>query len=121
MKPPPDDKSMETLLRGSIRQPTARFEEALRRIPGQAERPAWTTWVATLRPLGIAAAILIALSLFLKPEQPEQPQGPVTQLAWERLDPELIELFDLADALADAGSLADEDTRLALEYYAFNP
>lgn len=121
MKPPPDDQSMETLLRGSIREPSARFEEALRRIPERSARPAWTSWLATLRPLGIAAAILIALSLFLKPEQPGIPPAPVPEIALERLDPELIELFDLAEALTDAGSLADEDTRLTLEYYAFNP
>lgn len=112
---------METLLRGSIRQPSARFEKALREIPHRTARPTRATWLAALRPLAIAAAVLIAVSLFLKPETPEQPQAPTTELARERLDPQLIELFDLADALADAGSLADEDTRLALEYYAFNP
>lgn len=121
MKPLPDDSSMETLLRGSIREPSARFEEALRQIPGRAGRPARTNWLATLRLLGIAAAILIALSLFLKPEHPGHPPLPVKDIAHQQLEPELIELFDLAEALAEAGSLADEDTRLALEYYAFNP
>ena len=116
----PDEPSTESLLRGSIRQPSARFEEALQQIPERADRPGRPAWLPALRPLAIAAALIAATALFLRTEirqSPAEAQPTVTEL---QLDPEWIELFSLADSLNGAESLADAEARFALEYYAFD-
>lgn len=117
---PPDDPSLETLLRGSIHQPTGRFEAALRAIPGREERRVRLVLLAAARTFGVAAAMALGLALFLESEMRTGESQPSGQALATALDEEWIELFSLADSVARAESLTSAESRFALEYFAFN-
>jgi hypothetical protein len=116
----PDETNIESMLQATIRNPSPRFEAALRAIPGRAERESRLTWLAALKPLALAASILLALGLFMVRQSGPGPAAPMAA-ATPALDGEWVELFSLASALEDAVALSDDEILPALEYYAFNP
>ena len=116
----PDDKSIEQLLRGNIREPSTRFESALRGIPDRREVRKGRQWLPVLRPLAIAAALIIGLLLFMEQENAIAPSRQPEDAQVTALDAEWIGLLSLANSLKSAGSLANAEARLVLDYYAFN-
>lgn len=110
----------EELLRGTIRQPSARFEEKLRRIPRQDVRGGFRWWAA-LRPIAVAASLMLGIFLFIKQGLVHPIPEPPVATESSGLDPEWIALFSLAEGVSEAEALADSDLRSAIEYYAFNP
>jgi hypothetical protein len=117
---PPDDPSIETLLRGSIHQPSGRFEAALRAIPGREQRRGRLVLMAAARTFAVAAALVFALTLFVESEMRTGETRPPEQAMAAALDEDWIELFSLADSVARAEGLTGAESRFALEYFAFN-
>lgn len=116
---PPTETTIEQLLQGTIRQPSARFEAALRGIPQRASAAPVRRWPAIVKAVAIAASLILAVSLFLQ-SGGRFPSGSVQEEATLQLDEQWVQLLTLADTLENATSLADAETRFALDYYAFN-
>jgi len=114
-----DEDQIENLLQGTIKDPSPRFEAALRAIPGRVEAEGRRHWITLLKPLALAASVLLILTLFLKEASVTKPADAMVSTA-PLLDEEWVELFSLADALASAESLSDDELLPALEYYAFH-
>lgn len=120
MSKPPDERSIERLLRGQIREPSDRFEERLRQIPLDDYKGS-SRWQAILRPLAVAASLILGIFLFLQQKPLQVFSGTVAADMGVDLDAEWITLLSLAEGVSDAEALTDEELRFALEYYAFNP
>lgn len=116
----PDDKTIEQLLAGTIRQPSARFEEALRQIPGRARLVPFPRWPSIVKAVAIAASLILAVSLFLQSGGQFPGDSSPAEPAALQLDEEWIQLLTLAGSLENADSLVDAETRFALDYFAFN-
>ena len=116
----PDDKSIDQLLRGTIRQPSDRFEAALCQIPSRASLMPPRIWPAVIRAVAIAAILILSISLFLDSGGRFPSNSGAGESAGLHLDEEWVQLLTLADSLESATSLADAETRFALDYYAFN-
>jgi hypothetical protein len=127
----PDTDPVEHLMAGHIRQPSARFEAELADIPRMAlkRQPAW---LQALKPLAVAALLLLGLFLALPRESALHPsisgpgladKEPVPLDVAEKAvtDENWMELFTLAETVAMADLLTDPDLRGALDYYAFQP
>ncbi len=114
-----DFKQIEALLSGKIRQPSPRFEEALRNIQiGQTEVRGRPGWFAVLKIAGVAAAVSLLAwsSLDIRLED----QVPSAENILQQ-DPDLLTLFTLADDLEMADTLLDEENLLALDYLTSTP
>lgn len=114
----PDPEQLEALLQASIRHPSPAFEAALRDIPTRrSSLLAFPGWRAALKPLAVAASLTLALLLSLDPSSSPEPvlAGSLSP------ESEWVELFTLAEPLLALEDLADSETRLTLEYYAFMP
>ena len=116
----PDEKELDHLIKGKIRQPSPRFEEALQRIPTSEDRGSTHWWITSWRPLAIAASLILGLFIIMNPEFDERGTDEKDPHFATSLNEDWIELFSLANSLESATSLTDSETRLALEYYAFN-
>ena len=115
----PNPEQLELLLQGTIREPSRRFEEALAAIPEE-ESGTGMTWLGILKPLALAATLILGDSLFLL-NQTSPTAGPdVATDVTAPLDRDWVELFTMAEALDQADVLTDKDLLPALEYYAFN-
>ncbi len=115
----PNPEQLELLLKGTIREPSRRFEEALAAIAEQ-ENSTGISWPGMLKPLAVAAALILGISIFLL-NQTSPSAGPkVASATTAPLDREWVELFTMSEALDQAHVLTDEDLLPALEYYAFN-
>lgn len=118
----PDDKSLEDLLQAQIRQPSARFEEALRQIPGHDAEHQRRLLFRSLQ--AAAAVAIITTTAFLALRNTDAPADAAPAVAVSDsplLDKEWIELLALAESVKGAESLADAEARTILEYYVFNP
>lgn len=113
----PDDRQLEALLRASHRETSASFEAALDKIPGREGK----NLILFLKPLTIAAALILGLGFSLLQESRTVPVERPVEFLPQELDEEWISLLSLAEAVAPAGELTDPELRLVLEYYAFNP
>ena len=120
MKQKPDETSIETLLKGQVDQPSARFEQALGQIPSREQRRSGLQKLAFLVTVSAAALLVLSTIFLLKPAQSSAPPEQFAERPLEALDPQWLELFTLADAVAGIDSLTNEETRLAVEFYAFN-
>ena len=112
-------KQIEALLSGQIKQPSPRFEEALRQIPLQAAPTRLvSTWSGFLKLAGVAAAITLfawtGLDLNLSDKVPS-----AESILQE--DPDLLTLFSLSNDLGMADTLLSEDNLLALDYLTSTP
>lgn len=121
MKKPPDFEEFENLLKGQVREPSPRFEEALRRIPASASKQ--NRLSASLFRIGsIAAVVLLTTMIGLNSlrEDPVETQVTVTiqELAE---DPEMLALFSLSEDLGLAATLLDEENQFALDYFSSAP
>jgi hypothetical protein len=128
MKPPL--KNIDALMRGQIRNPSPRFEEALRQIPEDAvvvDRP--FVFAGMMKTLAVAASLTLGFFVLLQQQQPvpsaddalvNQSGVPLTP-AEAFPEEEWLDLLTLASLIEDAEVLANADTRAALDYYAFNP
>ena len=119
MKEDNEFKHIEALLSGKIRQPSPRFEEALRQIPVQAAPVRQVSaWAAYMKIASIAAAITLfvwtGIDLSLSDQAPS---------AEEILqdDQDLLTLFSLSNDLEMAEVLLSEDNLLALDYLTSTP
>ena len=114
-----DFETIEALLSGKIKQPSPRFEEALRDIPQQKmDRQPPLMWPAMLKLAGIAAAVSLlawtGLDINLNDKAPTA----------ERVlqgDYELLTLFTLSNDLDMAEPLLSEDNLAALDYLTSTP
>ncbi len=114
-----DFRQIEALLSGRIKQPSPRFEEALRQIPAQGNSSKQvTSWTGFLKIAGIAAAVSLivwtGVDLNLSSEVPSAE----TIL---QSDPDLLTLFSLSNDLDMADTLLSEDNLLALDYLTSMP
>lgn len=119
MKEDNDFKQIEALLSGQIRQPSPRFEEALRRIPQQAaterQGPGWSAY---LKLASIAAAITLFAWMGIDLTLSDQAPSPEEILQG---DQDLLTLFSLSNDLEMAEILLFEDNLLALDYLTSTP
>lgn len=119
MKKDNNFSQIEALLSGKVEQPSPRFEEALRNIPGNpAQTVSDSAWTGLLKLAGIAAAVsLIAwsgLDINLSDQIPSAE-------AILQQDPDLITLFSLSNDLDMADMLLSEENLLALDYLTSTP
>jgi len=115
----PDEQQIESLLRGTIREPSFRFEAALQTIPERIDAEGKASWLAGLKPLALAASLILAVSILVFRDANHHLQ-PVRMVSSPQLDPQWMELFSMADALNAADTLSDDEILPALEFYAFN-
>lgn len=114
MKEDKDFKQIEALLSGHIKQPSPRFEEALRQIPNASRRmnPV-SQWSAFVKIAGIAAAITLLAWSGLDLSLSDRAPSPESIL---QDDQELITLFSLSNDLEMADVLLSEENLVALDY-----
>jgi len=117
MKHLPDDHQIEGLLKGRIRQPSPDFERRLRAISRETSGSPAISWGQWLRPMVVAASLVIGISLLTMQLASDQQAVTNEELA---LEEQWLPLLSLAEDLAPAEALTDPDTRLFLEFFAFN-
>jgi hypothetical protein len=123
MKKPPDFETVENLLKGQVRDPSPRFEEALRRIPETAaDRKTNSLASAFSRIAAIAAVLIIATVLGLESLRQSPPETDALVSIQDLTgDPDLLALFSLSEDLELAASLLDEENQFALDYFSSAP
>ena len=114
-----DFKQIEALLSGRIRQPSPRFEEALRQIPLQQAKPGSSSMIpGIIKVAGIAAAISLfawtGLDVNIKDEVPSAE-------SFLQNDSDLLTLFSLSNDLDMAEILLSEENLVALDYLTSTP
>ena len=112
-------KQIEALLSGKVGNPSPRFEEALRAIPGrQASASSGSNWIGLAKLAGIAAAVSLVAWLGLDINLNDQVP---TAESFLFQDVELMTLFSLSSDLEMAETLLSEDNLLALDYLTSTP
>jgi len=114
-----DFTQIEALLSGRIKQPSPRFEEALRQIPLRATRPVYpSTWSSLLKFAGVAA--ILSLFVWTGLDLDVSNRVPSAENILQD-DTDLLTLFSLSNDLDMADTLLSEDNLLALDYLISSP
>jgi hypothetical protein len=123
MKKPPDLKALDALLKGQIREPSPRFDEALRRIPASSGIQNKNRFVPSLARLSAIAAVLIIATMIGLNSLRETPKAAYAEVSIQELvdDPAMLTLFSLSEELELAASLLDEENQFALDYFSSAP
>ena len=123
MKKPPDFETLETLLKGQVRNTSPRFEEALGNIPQAAgDKSGQGLAIAFARISAVAAILIIATMLGLNSLRVDTSET-FAEVSIQELanDPALLTLFSLSEDLELAASLLDEENQFALDYFSSAP
>ncbi len=116
MKQEKEFETIRKLLSGKVKNPSPRFEHALEQIPKAPATSVPSTFQGVLR-VGVVAAACLAL--VWAGLLPDWRAGPDTIVLED--DPQMLAAFVMADKLATASSLLNEDHLLVIDYLTSTP